>query len=572
MRMHLQRPLRGMSFMDVIVGTALMLLVFTALVGLLRSSLEIASLAKTRAIATSIAQSQMEYIRSLSYDQVGTVGGIPAGSVAQNATTTLNGINFPVRTFIEYADDPADGTGGADQNGITTDYKLIKITVTYLANGRTQTLDLISRYAPLGLETTTGGGTLKIKAVNAAGAGVAGATVRIVNASTNPNIDLTTFSDASGVVFLPGAATSTEYQVYVSKNGYSSAQTYARDATNQNPSPGYLTVVKDQTTTGTFAIDLLSTLTIKTFLPISSSTFVDAFSSDTNVANLTNAVVSGGGIQLASGANGYALSGNAVSVAQAPTYLVRWGIAAATTTVPSGTSIRFHVVDGSGAQLPDSAVPGNSAGFLDTVDLSSVSTSTYPTLALSADLATSATTTTPVLEDWSLSYARGPIPIGNIPFSLTGTKTTGSTGGGAPIYKTALSTATNSSGTNSLSLEWDAYSLALSSYNVVSACGAPPYSLAPGASISSSLMLASSTSNMVLVTVSDTNGPVAGASVTLSNGGAYTQVVTSDACGSAYFGSLSSDTYSVTVAKTGYTTFNATGVSISGHGFYPVSL
>lgn len=560
-----------MSFMDVIVGTALTLLIFTALVGLLRSSLQVASLAKTRSIATAIAESQMEYIRSLSYDQVGTVGGIPTGTIAQNATTTMNGISFPVRTFIQYVDDPADGIGSSDTNGITTDYKRIKVSVAYFANNRTQYVDLISNYAPQGLETTNDGGTLKISVVNASGVGVAGASVHIVNASTSPYIDLTTFSDATGVVFLPGAPTSTQYQVAITKDGYSSAQTYTRDITNQNPSPGYLTVVKGQTTTGTFAIDLLSTLAVNTFLPIATSTFSDSFASGANVAQLSNAVVSGNAIQLSTGSDGYALSGNAVSVTQSPTYLVQWGTASATTSVPAGTSARFHIVDGSGALLPDTALPGNASGFTSSVSLAAVSTTTYPTLALSADLTTSATTTSPLLQGWSLSYARGPIPFGPIPFSLTGTKTVGSTGAGDPIYKTNISTSTGSTGTRSLSLEWDAYTMALSSYDTISACNAPPYALSPGTTRTSSLMIGSSTSNMVLVNVSDTNGAVAGASVTLTSGG-YTNTITSDSCGSAYFGGLSSGTYSVTAAKTGYTTFNATGVTISGHVFYPVPL
>lgn len=560
-----------MSFMDVIVGTALMLVIFTALVGLLRSSLQVASLAKTRSIATAVAESQMEYIRSLSYDQVGTVGGIPTGSIAQNATTTMNGIAFPVRTFIQYVDDPADGIGAADTNGITTDYKRIKVSVSYYANNQTQYVNIISDYAPQGLETTTNGGTLKISVVNANGAGVAGASVHIVNASTGPTIDLTTFSDATGVVFLPGAPTSTQYQISVTKDGYSSAQTYARDITNQNPTPGYLTVVKGQTTTGTFAIDVLSTLVVNTFLPIATSTFADTFSSGANIASQTNTAVSGGGIQLANGGSGYALSGNAVSIVQTPTYLAQWGMASATTSVPAGTSARFHVVDGSGTLLPDTVLPGNASGFTSSANLTAVSTSTYPTLALSIDLTTSATTTTPVVQDWSLSYARGPVPFGAVPFTLTGTKIIGSTGAGVPIYKTTTSTSTNSTGTRSLSLEWDGYTMALSSYDTVSACNAPPYALSPGSTITSNLMIGSSTSNMVLVNVSDASGAVSGASVTLTSGG-YVNTVTSDSCGSAYFGGLSSGTYSISASKTGYTTFNASGVTVSGHVFYPASL
>jgi hypothetical protein len=570
--MRLRHAPRGMSFMDVIIGTALMLLIFTALVGLLRSSLQVAAVAKTRSIATAVAESQMEYVRSLSYDSVGTVGGIPAGEIPQYATTTSNGIDFPTRTFIEYVDDPADGTGEDDVTGIITDYKRIKVSVSYFANNHQQTIDLVSNYAPPDLETTTNGGTLKIGVVNAGGSGVPGASVRIFNTSASPSVDITTFSDSTGTVFLPGAPTSTEYQIAVSKSGYSSAQTYTRDATNQNPNPGYLTVVKNQTTTGTFAIDLLATLSIKTWYPIATSTFSDTFTASGDIASQSNAAVSGGGVQLANAGTGYAPSGSVTSVAQAPTYLASWGIVAATTTQPAGTSVRFHVVDGSGSLLPDTAVPGNASGFTGSADLSAVSTTTYPSLALSADLTTSSTTTTPVLESWSLSYSRGPIPFPSVPFTLSGTKTVGSTGAGDPIYKTTVADSTDSSGASSQSLEWDAYSLSLSSYDTVSAClSEPPYTLSPGSSLSSSLYLASSTPNMVLVTVRAAGAAVPDASVTVA-GGSYSKTLDTDACGSAYFGALSSGSYSISASKTGYTTVNATGVTVSGHLFYPVAL
>lgn len=560
-----------MSFVDVIVGTALMLIVFTALIGLLRTSLQVSQLAKTRSIATTVAESQMEYVRSLNYDSVGTVGGIPAGTIPQYSTTTSNNIAFPVRTFIEYVDDPADGFGGSDSNGITTDYKRIKVSVTYFANNRTQTVDLISSYAPPGLETTTNGGTLKVAVVNAAGTAVSGATVRIVNSVLSPTVDVTTFSDSLGIVFLPGAPTSTEYQIYVSKTGYSSAQTYARDATNQNPTPGYLTVVKNVTTTGTFAIDLLTTLTVRTYNPVASSTYADTFTTDANVTNLTNTSVSGGGIELLNGGSGYALSGSARSTTTAPSYLAGWGMAYATSSVPGGTTARFHVVDSAGVLLPDTAIPGNASGFTSSVDLSDVSTSTYPALALSIDLTTMSSTTTPVLEDWSLSYARGPIPVGSIPFTLTGTKTVGSTGAGVPLYKTSTTSSTDSEGMRSLSLEWDSYTFGMSSYDVLSACNAPPYSLSPGTSQSTTLIVSTSTANRVLVSVRDSAGALPGTSVTLS-GGAYNKTVFADACGSAYFGGLSAGTYSLSASKSGYTTFNASGITVTGHVFYPVSM
>src|SRR5690349_18120327 len=105
-------PQRGVSLIDVLVGTALVVVIFLGLFGIIRASLAVSTLAKLKNTATAIATTRMEYVRSLDYDVVGTVGGIPSGVVPQYATTTRDGIDFVTRVFIEYADDPADGEGG----------------------------------------------------------------------------------------------------------------------------------------------------------------------------------------------------------------------------------------------------------------------------------------------------------------------------------------------------------------------------------------------------------------------------------------------------------------------------
>ena len=118
-------------------------------------------------------------------------------------------------------------------------------------------------------------------------------------------------------------------------------------------------------------------------------------------------------------------------------------------------------------------------------------------------------------------------------------------------------------------MEWDVYTLTLAGYDIVEACGAPPFTLAPGSTSDNRLILGPSTTNMVLISVRDDAGAVVpGASVTLSRTG-YTATVVTGACGTAYFGNLTSSTaYSVQVAKTGYTTQTYTPVSVTGKTFY----
>lgn len=566
----MHRSLRGVSLIDVIVGSFLVLVVFLVIFGLLRASLAVSTVAKARAAATAIASSQLEYVRSLSYDNVGTIGGIPPGIVPQHATTTLDGFTFATRTFIEYVDDPADGTGASDATGIITDYKRVRIAVSYTINDRVRDVSLVSSIVPPGLETTTGGGTLKVDVVDAAGAPVPGASVRVVNASTSPAVDVTTFANSLGIVYLPGAATSSQYQITVTKDGYSTAQTYARNATNQNPTPGFMTVVKDQTTTGTFAIDRLASLIVRTFLPIQSATTTDTFASSARVTDAINTVVAGDALTLSGTPGAYPATGSARSTAIAPASLVSWGSVTATVSTPALTTAAVQVADGAGVPLPDAVLPGNTSGFTSfPISLSGVSTTTYPSLTLIAKLGSADPFAAPSVLEWSLGYAYGPVPLPNIPFTLRGAKTIGSTGAGAAIYKTTIATSTDSAGVVSLAPEWDIYTFTISGYDVIDACQAPPYTIAPGASYDHSLTLGSSTPHMLLASVRDAGGaPVAGASVTLSRTG-YAKTVTSTACGAAYFGNLTSASdYTLQLQKTGYTTTTDTGITVSGKVFY----
>ncbi len=567
------KALRGMSLIDVIIGTALVSIMFFGIFSALRASLVLSSYIKAEAAASAIANNEMEDIRALPYASVGLVNGIPNGVIPEYATTTADGITFGIQTFIDYYDDPADGTGSNDTNGITQDYKQIKITVSYTFGNATKQYVLASNYAPQGLETTDGGGTLQVLVVNAQGAPVSGATVQIVNSSLSPSVNETAFTNIAGQVNLPGALPSTQYQITVSKSGYSTAQTYARDSTNQNPTPGYLTVVANQTTSSTFAIDYLSTLNLGTYSPVATSTFTDSFADSSKLASKSNIVASGGSLTLSGGAGSYALSGSAVSVATTSPYLVSWGQVNATLSAPSGTSVSVQVVDQNGNPIPDTVLPGNSAGFTSfPVNLAGVSTTTYPTLALSASLSSNSANVTPSISNWSLSMSAGPTPIPNVSFTLTGAKKIGTTGAGAAIYKTTISTTTGSTGINSLSLEYDSYGFSLSGYDITDACGVPPYALSPATTYNEKVILGPQTSNELLVTVTDSSGtPLSGASVTVSRSG-YTQTVQTSSCGNAYFGSMSNASdYSISISKSGYTSNSASGISVNGQTLYTIS-
>lgn len=256
---------KGSSLIDVLVGVAILMIVFVGIFGIFKLSIELVLSSKAKTGALALANEQMEFLRSLSYDDVGTLGGIPSGNIQQEETIVLNQTVYTRRTFIQYVDDPKDGLGALDENSITADYKIAKVEISWIIKGKERKFSLVSNIVPKGMETLAGGGILTINVIDAFGAPIADAQVTIKNNTTNPIIDLTTFTNSSGKVTLPGTPAGSNYEIIVTKSGYSTAKTYDADAGNPNPNPGHLSVVEGETTNSTFAIDVLSSKTVRTW-------------------------------------------------------------------------------------------------------------------------------------------------------------------------------------------------------------------------------------------------------------------------------------------------------------------
>ena len=255
----------GASLIDVIFGVSIMLIIFIGIFGIFKLSIELVSSSKSKTGALALANEQMEFIRSLSYNAVGVMGGIPAGNIEQEEIIILNKTIYTRRTFIQYIDDLKDGLEEEDENLITADYKLVKVEIKWTIGDTERKFSLISNIVPKGIETFEGGGTLIINSIDAYGMPIAGAQVNIKNNTIFPTIDLTAFTNDFGKIMFPGSPAAADYEIIVTKDGYSMAKTYDADVNNPNPDPGHLTVAEKETTRSTFAIDLLSGMDINTY-------------------------------------------------------------------------------------------------------------------------------------------------------------------------------------------------------------------------------------------------------------------------------------------------------------------
>lgn len=577
-------PNRGMTLIELLVTIGLIGFSFIGIYGIFILSIDVVTGAKARAGALALANERLEQIRSLPYALVGTVNGIPSGSFPQIETVVLNQTTYTRRTFIEYIDDSSDGSGVADSNGIAADYKKVKVEMLWTTRDSLRNYSIVTNIVPPGIESTAGGGTLRIQIINASAGPVSDATVRIVNTTGTSTVDVTTYSDPTGIVLFPGSPVGSGYQITVTKGGYSSSQTYSSSAQNPNPNPGHLSISQAQTTTGTFAIDTLASLGIATYTGVESKIWNDLFADASQLQAMSSTTVSGGALSLASGET----IGSATSATTSPSYLYSWNTADFTPTIPLGSSllVRVYFDSGSGPTLvPDSSIAGNSAGFSSSpISLAGVSTSTYPNLSLGASFDKGSAGTSPSLDAWSISYDQGPIPLPNLAFTLRGTKTIGTDAGGSSIYKFSQALVSGASALfSTTTLEWDSYTTTVDStatgFDIAGVCAPLPISVAPSSSTSASLYVLPHTTNSLLVTIKDasTGNSIAGATVVLTRSG-FSSTKKSIMCGQTFFSGLSAgtvsggNTYSLEISKTGYQTANQSGVVVSGSSVASISL
>ena len=570
---------RGFSLVEVIVASALLVVVFAGIAGAFKTILELTFYNKTKLSALALVNEELELVRNMSYNNIGTVSGIPSGNIPQTETISLNGTDYTRRVLVQYVDAPEDGIGSADTNGIVTDYKKAKVEVSWTTRGTTRKVSAVSSFVPKGMETTVGGGTFIVNVLDSAGLPLANANVHIENNVLVPAISIDTFSNIDGQVVFPGSPAGSSYEVVVSKTGYSTDKSYDADSSNPNPNPGHFSVIEGETTVATFQIDLLSSKTVNTFEQIKAAEWVDLFNDTSKISNYSSTTVSSGQLTLLDPGTGYEADGFAYSATNSPTYLNSWEEVSWVDNKPPSTNIRYKVYDASGVApviIPDADIPGNSSGLTTSpIDISGLSTTTYPSLQIAAFMTSSDTMTTPSLSEWKIKYLKGPIPLPNLSFNMTGNKTIGTDSGGSPIYKYSQNLQTDGTGTLDISsLEWDTYNITVDNValglDIGESCGPQPLSVSPGTAVTTNLYFVTHTTNSLLVSVRNSSGVLLKDVLVrlYKTGTDITQ--TTSSCGQTHFAGIPSGTvsggnqYSIDLSLSGYTNTTISDVDVSG--------
>lgn len=149
----------GFTILEVLFAAFIMFFVLTALLGLTVTSLRMSRSATTESIATQFGNLLIEQARAMPYADVGVAGapfGQPVGVLPSSETTVFQGVTFTVDREVGWVDDSADGSGGADSDANSHDYKQYTVDVSWQnSSGNGASMTFSTRIRNLGSEALT---------------------------------------------------------------------------------------------------------------------------------------------------------------------------------------------------------------------------------------------------------------------------------------------------------------------------------------------------------------------------------------------------------------------------------
>jgi prepilin-type N-terminal cleavage/methylation domain-containing protein len=255
---------RGFTLVEILVCIFIFTLISLSVYRSIASIYQVHETTDAKVVATQLAGEQIEIIRNFPYSSVGIKSGLPVGVIDHIQSISRSGFNFEVTTTVRNIDDPFDGVFPTDT--VPADYKLVQMDIDCLNCKNFSQLTFTTTVGPKALETPSTSGALFIQAIDASGLPVSQADVHIVNSSISPAITIDDTTNNSGLLQIVSAPPGTNaYKVTVSKDGYSTETTYAPGTSgNANPTKPNPTVIQQQVTQLSFAIDKLSTINVST--------------------------------------------------------------------------------------------------------------------------------------------------------------------------------------------------------------------------------------------------------------------------------------------------------------------
>jgi len=255
---------QGFTLIDVLVGTALFIIVMVGFFIVFQFLFKVLSQSQNKTIAIALANEQIEIVRNIPYEDIGTKFGSPSGEIPQTRTEITNDKTFTIITDIIYIDDPFDGVSPTDE--FSGDYKKARIEVLWEEHQLIKSIVEIANFSPPNLESEIGGGVFSVY-VNDRESGfpISNAQIEIINNETNPSIHIITMTDNNGWLSRPGLAESDNYEIHTNQTGYDEHKTYPNSLIfKPEPEYSHAKISEGDKITRYFLISKISTINIKT--------------------------------------------------------------------------------------------------------------------------------------------------------------------------------------------------------------------------------------------------------------------------------------------------------------------
>ena len=206
----------GFSLIEVLVSIMVLAVVAGGLAAGLTATSAALGRSKADAIADKLASSEIEVVRRMTYDDVGTVGGNPVGTLVADRNVTRDGATFRVQDKVVYVDNPAPG---GSQTRV--DYKSVQVIVTPTVAG-SKSVTQTTLVAPPTYASIAGKAAITVSTTDKiTGAALAGSAITVTG---GPSPTVNDVTDATGNVVIAGLTPNTSpgqvYTVGISNPGY----------------------------------------------------------------------------------------------------------------------------------------------------------------------------------------------------------------------------------------------------------------------------------------------------------------------------------------------------------------
>lgn len=210
---------------------------------------------KYRAGAVELAKEEMEKIRNLEYNKI-------EDAAISKTEVISSGRLYYVSDIVDYMDDALDGVGAGDSK--PTDYIRVSVKVEWELENPKKAIELVSTFAPPGVEEIYEGGIISLHVLNNENKGIDGVSVKIYDLISGTSETVTAVDGVAN--FYNKIAGTYRYRIEVTKNGYFPIQTYL-PTSSFYPTDEHGSVVEGQINPKTINTDQVSSFNLITQNP-----------------------------------------------------------------------------------------------------------------------------------------------------------------------------------------------------------------------------------------------------------------------------------------------------------------